>query len=114
VRITPDEWERYWLADNAVGVVDVAPEHVYRVAEILSERFPGIILIWRVTNRGRRCDLSAVRPDRRRMSDSLESRIVAAGEKIAESVANKHPVRWRLFRKRVRDGWHYAEPKPKG
>ena len=44
--ITPAECEKYQTSDNCVGVVDVHEQHLSRVAELLSERHPGILFLW--------------------------------------------------------------------
>lgn len=109
--ITAETFGKMVTHDNAVGVVDVHPDHVLRVAEIMSERFPGIVFMWGFPDEG---SISAIRADRRQMGD-LEEDVVMAAEKIAENVSKKRPPRTgffaRWFRKPLRPGWHFT-PKP--
>ncbi len=114
--IKPDEFERYYLSDNCVGLVDVHEDHVARVAEILSKRHPGIIFLWHTPDRQGNCTVCAVRPDRRAIPGRQEEKLVAAAEVIARNVTNKHGLRQRgilgsLFHRAVKPGWHYT-PKP--
>jgi hypothetical protein len=112
-RIEPDDWEDYYLCDNCVGLADVHESHAQRVAAILSEKNPGLLILWGAPGKDGRCAICAVRPDKRAIPASREEKLVAAAERIARNVANKHPIRWGLFgifRKRIRAGWHYTEP----
>jgi hypothetical protein len=112
--ITADRWESYWLCTNSVGVVDVNQDHALRVAEILSERYPGIIFIWDSPAADGMVMIQAVRPNKRRIASQVEGSIVAAGEVIARNVAKKHPVKPtglfdRFFKTPLRQGWQYTE-----
>lgn len=115
-RLTPAEHEALWMNDNSFGVVDVHRKHVKRVAEILAESFPGMVLLWGDEDRNRQVTLCAVRPDGRRAAEKLEARMVAAGEKIAANVAAKHPVQsgclaWFIPRRSPKAGYCYEPPK---
>ena len=112
-KISFEQWESYFLCENSFGVVDVHQHHLSRVAEILSERFPGILFFWDRPDRNQICSINAVRKDKRAVSRRQKVSIVAAGEAIASNVANKYPIKrgflfW-LLRRPVSAGWHYTE-----
>lgn len=86
-----DDWERLYLSDCGFGVADLSEQHVLRTAEILSERFPDFIFMWDDPHEGK-ATISAIKATRRRVADSTEGKIVAAGEAIAESIAAKYPI----------------------
>lgn len=116
MKISQADWESYWLCDNGIGVVDVHEDHALRVAEILSERHPGILFLWEAPTKSGQVTISAVKVNKRAFSGSAEEKIVAAGERIAENVANKYPARKRglfarMFHKPLRPGWHFTEEK---
>lgn len=109
--ISLEEFERYAMHDNCVGIVDADPRQADRIAEILSERHRGIIFLWDISPGDRKVTICAVRPDRHRMRGSDEEKMVLAGEAIARNVATKHRISLlsRLFGRRPRPGWHYIE-----
>lgn len=113
-KLRAEEWESYYLCDNGIGLVDIPAEHVPRAAEIISERYPGFIILWTASDKGHRATLNAVRPNKRAISRKQEEKMVAAAEVIARNVANKHPIKSGFFaslmRKNIRQGWHYTEP----
>jgi hypothetical protein len=111
-RISESEFDRFYLCNNAVGVVDVEEHHVSRIAQILSERFPGIVFIWDASRK--KYTICAVKENRRKIGEAQEEKIVRAGETIARNIASKHPqpsffhqLR-RLFIGRVGRGWHFT------
>ena len=112
-KITPGQWESYWQCQDSCGLVDAHQDHVVRIAEILSERFPGFLFLWDCPCQDGMVMLSVVRPDKRPIEEPVEAEIVAAAESIACNVANTHPIEhgrldW-LFKRRLNPGWQYAD-----
>ena len=112
-KISPGQWESYWQCQNSCGLVDAHQDHVVRIAEMLSERFPGLLFLWDCPCQDGMVMLSVVRPDKFPIAVSAEAEIVAAAESIARHVANTHPVNhgrlgW-LFKRRLNPGWQYAD-----
>jgi hypothetical protein len=103
------DFEKYFLSDSCVGVVDVEPCHRRRVAEILAERHPGVIFLWDWSPSNSLVTICAARGNRRRMSESMEEKLVAAGEAIARSVARKYPAEDGEVRGPTNRGWCYCE-----
>jgi hypothetical protein len=112
-KITPDQWESYWSCQNACGLVDVHQDHVLEIVAMLSERYPGLLILWDCPAQNGRVMISVVRPDKRKIAAGVEAEIVAAAESIARKVARLHPVEhgslgW-LFKRRLNPGWQYAD-----
>lgn len=114
--VSEDEFERFLLSDNTVGLVDLRGEHVSRVAEILAERHPGIIFLWPCADAKGIVTLLAAKPNKGKFGSTQEEKLVAAAERIAKNVAAKHPAKAasffeRFFRKAVQPGWWFTEKK---
>lgn len=114
-KISEEEWEAYFLAENGEGLVDAHEQHVERVAEILSDRHPGLIFLWDTAYQGK-CTITVVKPDKRKIAAARLEKIMGAAEAIAENVANKHPVKQlgffaRLSYKPLPAGWYFTPEK---
>jgi hypothetical protein len=112
--MTNGEFERYWLSQNLVRVLDVHEQHLLRVASILSKRFPGIVFLWRLPGANQKYTISAIRWNGRRIAGPDEETIVAVGVAITRKLEKKHPVRRqrflaRLFHKPIQPGWRLSE-----
>jgi hypothetical protein len=113
--IKAEQWESYWLSRNSCGVADSHEDNAVRVAEILSQSYPGILFLWDDPGPDGMVMISAIRPDKRKLSASLETKITNAARRIVENVANKYPPKPRpffgWFHKPLRPGWHFTEKK---
>jgi hypothetical protein len=112
--ISAADFEKYYLSDNCIGIVDVHEQHLLRVAERLSERHPGVIFLWHTPTRTGTYTVCAIKPSQRPFSDPDETRLVAAGQAVARNIAAKYPVKrrgfWaRLFHQPTKPGWQYTD-----
>jgi hypothetical protein len=111
--VTAEKWEDYWHCRNACGVVGAHEDHVVRIATLLSQRYPGFLFLSDCPGTSKTALICVVRPDKRKITRRLESRIVAAAERIAHRVARQQlTARGRLgwpFKRHLKPGWQYAD-----
>jgi hypothetical protein len=111
--ITAEKWEAYWQCRNACGLVCAHEDHIVRIATLLSEKYPGFLFLWDCPGTSTTAMISVVRPDKHKIASRVETQLVAAAERIAQSVANQERIAHgrldRLFRRHLKPGWQYAE-----
>jgi hypothetical protein len=113
LQLSDDELDQYARHDNCVAVVSVHEQHVTRMAQVLAEKHPGIIILWGPPSAKGMYLICAVRPDRHQIPEKVKERLASAGEAMAKTLTDKNPPRRaflrNLFRRRLPPGWRFTQ-----